>query len=210
MLPSQLLGTVSVLLAISFAQARPSTVDLLSIVPAVFVGGPFEVTLGLLAVDLLQRQPWAMLLLAVLAAVLAAALRRHAALARRHATLNEVYDFTRSVVAAHNGHDVLALLLREACRMTHASAAAVYLVKDRPLEWPATLALITEQEDVPHRQGTGPSHDGETRLVASPTDPLRERVLAGESMVLPRDTQDPGHAGVAHWAGTSRTPCSSR
>ena len=58
MLPSQLLGTLSVLLAISFAQARPSTVDLLSIVPAVFVGGPFEVTLGLLAVDLLQRQPW--------------------------------------------------------------------------------------------------------------------------------------------------------
>ena len=79
--PSQLLGTLSVLLAISLAQARPSTVDLLSIVPAVFVGGPFEVTLGLLAVDLLQREPWAMLLLAVLAAVLAAALRRHAALA---------------------------------------------------------------------------------------------------------------------------------
>ncbi|MGZ4663665.1 MAG: putative bifunctional diguanylate cyclase/phosphodiesterase [Frankiaceae bacterium] len=190
MLPSQLLGTLSVLLAISFAQARPSTVDLLSIVPAVFVGGPFEVTLGLLAVDLLQRQPWAMLLLAVLATVLAAALRRHAALARRHATLNEVYDFTRSVVAAHNGHDVLALLLREACRMTHASAAAVHLVKDRPSEWPSTLALTTEQEDAPHSQRIGPAHKGETRLVNWPVDPLRDRVLAGESMVLPRDTQD--------------------
>ena len=203
MLPSQLLGALSVLLAISFAQARPSAVDLRSVVPVVFIGGPFEVTLGLLAVDLLQREPWAVLLLAVLGAVLALAYRGHAALARRHATLNEVYDFTRAVVAAHNGHDALALLLGEACRLTHASAATVHLVEDRPPEWPEMLALTTELGGSRQARRNALSDHVETRPRGSPADPLHERVRAGESIVVPRGTQDPT---MRAWLDTRGVP----
>ena len=194
-LPAQLVGSVAVLAAIFLTDDRVSREALHAFVPVVFVGGSLEVTLGLVAVVLLQNEPWALLLVLALAAVLAIAFGAYSALARRHTTLNEVHAFTRGVVAAQTGHDVLTLLLREACRMTHAAGATARLVDFGPPGWPQRLTL-----DADHPQPTGPSRYGaisEGGLVpgqaAEDNDDLLRRVMAGESIVLPRGT--PGPAG---------------
>ena len=93
-LPAQLLGSVAMLAAIFLTDARVHREDLLAVVPVVFVGAPFEVTLGLVAVELLQHEPWTMLLVLALAALLYYAFGAYSALARRHTTLNEVHAFT--------------------------------------------------------------------------------------------------------------------
>jgi diguanylate cyclase (GGDEF)-like protein len=189
-LPAQLLGSVAVLAAIFLTDARVRREDLLALIPVVFVGAPFEVTLGLVAVELLAHEPWTMLLVLALAALLYYAFGAYSALAQRHTTLNEVHAFTRGVVAAQSGHDVLTLLLREACRMTHAAGATVRLAESRPPGWPASLTL---DADRPRPDGSGRyGAISESDAGSEPgDDELLRRVLAGESRVLPRGTPVP-------------------
>ena len=128
-----------------------------------------------------------MLLVLALAALLYYAFGAYSALARRHTTLNEVHAFTTGVVAAQSGHDVLTLLLREACRMTHAAGATVRLAEFRPPGWPASLTLDADRPQPGGPGRYGAISEADARFEPGDDDLLR-RVLAGESLVLARGT----------------------
>ena len=95
------------------------------------VTAPVNTSLALVAVILLDRQPWAVLLLAGLATFVLVAYRSYTALRQRHESLSLLYDFTRMVSGAQKPDDVLRAILEQAKDLLRAERAEIWLADDR-------------------------------------------------------------------------------
>ncbi len=95
------------------------------------VTAPVNSSLALVAVILLDRQPWAVLLLAGLAVFVLVAYRAYTALQQRHQSLSLLYDFTRMVSGAQQPDAVLRAILEQAKDLLRAERAEIWLSDDR-------------------------------------------------------------------------------
>ncbi len=124
--------------------------------------------LGLLAAFALYHNPASGLLLTIVGVFVLLSFRAYAALSHRHATLGEVHDFTRRVVAASGGHELIELLLHESVRLLSADRATLWLT-DPPPGVPAALRVVGQGQ-------LQVLHDNAAEALAA-LDPLRRRVL---------------------------------
>jgi diguanylate cyclase (GGDEF)-like protein len=122
-----LVSSGSVLTAISAAQGWPGRTGLLHLVVPAAVAGPFNVTVGLVVVMLLDRNPASAVLLLVLAGVLVAGYRAYAEFLRQHKSLSELYEFNRAVGAARQDGALADALLSRTRALLNAESATLWL-----------------------------------------------------------------------------------
>jgi diguanylate cyclase (GGDEF)-like protein len=91
------------------------------------VAGLVNATAGMAVLIVIQASRWAILLLAMLAAVVVAVYRAYAQFLRQHKNLSEIYELTRAV-AEHTYDGTLAdVLLRRVRELLHAEYATLWL-----------------------------------------------------------------------------------
>lgn len=95
------------------------------------VTAPVNTSLALVAVILLDVQPWAALLLIGVAAFVLLSYRSYTALRQRYDSLSLLYDFTRMVSGAQEPDVVLESILGQAKDLLRAERAEIWLADDR-------------------------------------------------------------------------------
>lgn len=179
-----LLTVAAVIGVITLVQGRLTSRDFTrTAVPCVTVAG-INILIGLVVLLILQQGPWALLLLAALAAGFAVAYRSYAQFRRQHQTLTEVYDLTSAIAdTPHNGTlpDVLLGRVRE---LLQAEYATVWL----PATGRHPEVLLSARVD----------DRGLVDLTGSP-DAIRQRVLeTGETVAVgPKHGEDILRAALA-------------
>jgi len=88
-------------------------------------------SLSILAAVILWVSPWAMLLFALVAVIVALAYRGYAGLNQRFSSLQLLYDFTRMVGASIRAEAVMDQVLAEARKLLRAAVAEVILVDEQ-------------------------------------------------------------------------------
>ena len=151
-----------------------------------------NISLSILAAVILWVSPWAMVLFALVALMVALGYRGYAALSQRYSSLQLLYDFTRMVGASVRAEAVMDEVLAEARKLLRAGRAEVVLV-DR-LTGSAGHRLRNEDQaeraaarsDAP-RPGELKTGDG---AGLEETWVWREVVENGHPVVIPRTTRD--------------------
>ncbi|GAA1871153.1 putative bifunctional diguanylate cyclase/phosphodiesterase [Asanoa iriomotensis] len=112
---------------ITLVQGRISSQDLVRIAtPGLIVAG-INITIGLVTLALLQNGPWAVVLLAALAAFFVIAYRSYAQFLRQHRTLSEIYDLTRAIADTPHDGTLTDVLLHRVRRLLQAEYATLWL-----------------------------------------------------------------------------------
>ncbi len=112
---------------VTLVQGRISTHDLIRIAtPGLIVAG-INITIGLVTLALLQNGPWAVVLLAALAAFFVIAYRSYAQFLRQHRTLSEIYDLTRAIADTPHDGTLTDVLLHRVRRLLQAEYATLWL-----------------------------------------------------------------------------------
>ncbi len=143
---ADLVSMVAVSLAIRWHGGQPRLATVAEAGAATAVG---NTSLALLAVIILRVDPFALLLLAVVAIVTGLAYRGYANLRQRYASLQVLYDFTKVVGASMQAETVMDVVLREARRLLRAHIAQLVLF-DRDSGQPILGQRSTDA-------GTGPA-----------------------------------------------------
>ena len=97
-----LIGVLAVLGVISLIQGGVSIRRMIRTGSPGLTVAVINITLGLVVFVTLQQDPWSVVLLAVLAAVLAVAYRAYGQFLRQHRTLAEIYELTKAVRETRN------------------------------------------------------------------------------------------------------------
>jgi diguanylate cyclase (GGDEF)-like protein len=117
----------AVLAAITATQGWPRLPEIQHLAVPAVVAGLLNVTVGLVVVMLLERNPATVVLLLVLTAVLVAGYRAYAQFLRQHKNLSELYDFTRAVGAARQDGALADALLSRTRSLLTAETATLWL-----------------------------------------------------------------------------------
>jgi diguanylate cyclase (GGDEF)-like protein len=96
-----------------------------------------NITLGLLVLITVQRDPWSVTLLAVLAVVLVVVYRSYGQFLRQHKSLSEIYELTRVVSESHSDTTLGDVLLARVRELLQAESATLWLLPQG--RYPETL-----------------------------------------------------------------------
>jgi diguanylate cyclase (GGDEF)-like protein len=132
-----LIGVSAVVGVISLVQGGASLRRVFrTVAPALVVGG-ISATLGLLVLIAVDRNPWSVLLLGVLAGVLVVVYRAYGQFLRQHRSLSEIYELTRAVSETNNDNTLADALLVRVRELLKAEAATLWLLPQG--RYPETL-----------------------------------------------------------------------
>ncbi len=163
---SVLLSVGVVIAVISLVQGGASVQRMIRTGTPSVVVGCVNTAAGLVVLIALQRSPWAILLLASLAASLVVVYRSYSESLRQHKSLSEIYELTRAVAEAQNEITLADVLLVRVRELLQAAAATLWLPAQG--RYPETL-LSARLDD--------------TGLIDLPSTPetLRHRVMESGS-----------------------------
>jgi diguanylate cyclase (GGDEF)-like protein len=162
-LPAVALGNVCVVAAISVSQGFPGrAVVARSFVPGVIVT-PISVVVGLIAALLVQRTPWAWLLLMPLLAALTLLYRRFAHVTREGDSLERVYEFARRVEEVTPDEAGTRQIVDAVRELLNAERVALWLP---PYLDEGPRLVVSAEDGAPWYDGPG-----------DPDDPIRRRAV---------------------------------
>jgi diguanylate cyclase (GGDEF)-like protein len=164
-------------------------------------------SLGLVAVLLLQVNPWTSLILGVLAAVLFAGYRGYAGLQQRYASLQLLHDFSESIGNATRPEEVIEAMLHHARKLLRADVADLVVLTDGA----APDVRVTLSGTAPAATGEpGPLRSllGKTARQGLPTiaprhavpdelAPYLEQLAARDALLVPLALRDGSHGVLA-------------
>jgi diguanylate cyclase (GGDEF)-like protein len=117
----------SVLGVITLVQGRSSRAELTRTATPGLVVSATNATVGLIVLIILQVSPWAVLLLAGLAAVLYGVYRTYAQFLRQHKSLEEIYELTRAIGETRYDGTLADAVLGRIRSLMHAEHATLWL-----------------------------------------------------------------------------------
>jgi len=124
---ADLVGVLAVIVAIASVQNRLVSAQVTGILVPTVLAATLNTTLGLLVLLALAVTEQAVVLLLLVAAVVVAAYRAYSVFARRHETLDAVYEFTRAVEAARDDDRLPTLVLSRIRALLRAESASLWL-----------------------------------------------------------------------------------
>jgi len=119
------LGAVAVWVAIGLTGGESDPLG--RVLPLGAVSSSATVTVGLLAVEIAGRDPAALWMIGVVAAVLFATYRQFGALQRRHLSLRQVHEFTKLLSVSPELSSTIRVALEQAMRVLQAARAELCL-----------------------------------------------------------------------------------
>jgi diguanylate cyclase (GGDEF)-like protein len=164
-------GALMVALSIRVLRQPVGRQDLLLFTVPTVLTAAFTTTIGLLAVTLATDHGFSVVGIVVVAAVTVVTYRRYASLVSEHKSLAELYELTREVASAVRPSGLDEGVLERVRRLMRAEGAQLWLAEDE--------RLISKLAD---------RHSLRTH---SPLDPVRRRVMAGDSVLAGPRTDDP-------------------
>jgi len=123
---ADLVGSALVGLAIVVTTGQVDRRRLLSVVLPTVIAGSLNATMGLIAVIVLQVNPWGAALFVGLAVVTAFGYRAYNRFLRQHESLGRVYEFSKYVERARSDPSVLGYALAQAREMLNAESAVLW------------------------------------------------------------------------------------
>ncbi len=136
-----------------------------------------NICLAILAATLMTTNPWALIPFVALIGFVVAVYRAYNALAKRHRSLEQLYEFTRLVSGSQKPDLVLRAMLHDARRLLRSDLAAIVLQSDD-----------TDDSSARWFHSTGDRVLGEMSLAE-----LASYTGAGYAVVIPRDSKVPQH-----------------
>jgi diguanylate cyclase (GGDEF)-like protein len=144
------------------------------------VAGVASATVAVLAAQLVDSDPSAVLPLALLGAWLTLSYRAHVQLRSRHDRLNSLYGFVRGVSAADDGDGIVRSVLQHTQALLKAEVAV--------------LTLVEEQDDGPalllHYRLDGDTFTTRTAPALAPDWPISRCLATSEPLLGQRSTRD--------------------
>lgn len=172
-LAAVIVGGTAVGLAVVLVQP-PFTLRIVgTVLIPTLVAAVFSTTLSLLTVVLVDASGYAVIGLAIVAAVLVLAFRRFGGLVSEHKSLGELYELTRQVSTSMRGNDLDQAVLARVRQLMRAEVAQLWLAEEQ---------TVDRSADSPIPQ---------SRLPGEPLDVIRGRVMSGESVLAGPRTREP-------------------
>jgi diguanylate cyclase (GGDEF)-like protein len=163
------ISVVAVIGVICLVQGIPPVRNLVRASTSVLVVAAANILVALIVLKVLQGEPWSIVLLAGLTALLVVAYRSYAQFSRQHRSLTELYELTQQLSDAGRNGTLPDVLLGRVRELLQAEYATLWLPADG--RYPQTLLTARV--------------DSSGLLDQSPTPPmLRERAVADGTTVV--------------------------
>jgi len=120
-------GAVPVFTVIGLVQGLPRQQDLIQIGASILLAGVLNTTVALVVVMLVERSPWASILLLIMAAVLILGYRAYERSVKQHRRLGEMYELTRALEVARREGTLVDVLLTRVRDLMNAEYATLWL-----------------------------------------------------------------------------------
>jgi diguanylate cyclase (GGDEF)-like protein len=163
------LSTIAAVIGvISLIQGGMSTKRVLRTATPGLVVGSINATIGLILLLAVRRSPWAVFLIAGMAAALVVVYRTYAQFLRQHKSLTEIYELTRAIGEARNDATLADVLLGRVRELLQAESATLWIPAQS--RYPETL--LTSRVDDAGLIDLSPTPEG-----------LRRRAVEGGTAV---------------------------
>jgi diguanylate cyclase (GGDEF)-like protein len=185
---STLVSLCAVIGVITLVQGPPNRAGLVRAVVPALVAMAGNIIVGLIVLPVVQAEPWSILLLLGLGAVLVAIYRSYAQFMRQHKSLSEMYDLTRAIGLSSRDGSLPDELLGRVRQLMHAEYATLWL----PATGRHPEVLLSARAE----------YSGLLDVAGTP-HLLRERVLAtGESVSVGPRVGDEALRDILRESGT--------